>query len=295
MSKSAPSFRPACESARPVRIALAAYAAVLIFCFVASTAAAVAWAQAGYAAWPHASWLYWPEYRFSDFTEYAEQCRYIGHGFFQHQGASGPFAYNAPAAFLFAAFVRPFGADIVAALGFYLAFFLLCFLMFMAVLAASSRRSPVRVAAWRSLLLSAVLSYPVWFLADRGNIEGALWVLIAAGVFFWCRGRDLPAALCLGVAVACKFVYAPLLLLFVPRRKWPPLLLPPVFLVVLTLLALHALGPSVGEAWRNISGALGNFGNCYFLELREWELGFNHSLLGLIKRGLFLALGPSPF
>ncbi len=270
-------------AAGDVRRALAVYMAVLAVCFGLSTLAAAAYGAAG-AGWPYDTWLYKPCDTGSDFFPYAEQCRHVGRDFFRHE-VGGLFAYNAPAAFLFAAAAKPFG--VLAGFFICIGGFVLAFLWLLARWGAAVRSSPLRSPAWAALGLSAATAYPVYFLADRGNIEGVIWVMLAAGALLYSRGKDLGAAVFWGLAVACKFVYLPLVLLFVPKRKWAPLLLVPLLAAALTGAALCLLGPSPAAAWRKGADAMSVFQYWHLFRFREWEVGFHHSFFDLLKRAGF--------
>jgi len=79
-----------------------------------------------------------------------------------------------------------------------------------------SWRSPVGAA----VLLGLALSETVTFTMVLGNINTVLAVLVALALWGQTRGRDLPAGVALGLAVALKPIAGPLLLLPLIGRRW---------------------------------------------------------------------------
>ena len=98
----------------------------------------------------------------------------------------------------------------------------------------------------QQVFIVIVLSYPVLFALDRGNLEMLLFVLIA-GFFYFLYVRESPwlAALLLAAAIAFKLYPATLLLLLLAERRYKPLGLTVVLAVARTAvsaLAVSALG-----------------------------------------------------
>jgi hypothetical protein len=153
------------------------------------------------------------------------------------------------------------------------------------------RRALMRVgigAATATLfpLTMVAISFPIVRLVHEGNVELALWVLTAAGVWAYVkdsRGGDDAAAVMWGLAAAMKLYPAVLLVLFLPRGRWRAFALGVAAFAGATALALWWLGPTMGVAWR---GSLINVFGYQGVRASEWslrELAANHSTFTLVK------------
>ena len=132
-------------------------------------------------------------------------------------------------------------------------------------------------------LTLVAFSFPIARLVHEGNVELALWVLTAAGVWAYLREYDDAAGVLWGLAAAMKLYPVILLVLLLPRRKWRAFALGVAAFVAATALALWWLGPTMGVAWR---GSLHNVFGYQGIRASEWslrELAANHSVYGLVK------------
>jgi hypothetical protein len=135
-------------------------------------------------------------------------------------------------------------------------------------------------------LTMVLISFPIARLVHEGNVELALWVLTATGVWAYLkdsRGGDDAAAVLWGLAAAMKLYPAVLLILFLPRGRWRAFAVGVAAFAGATALALWWLGPTMGVAWR---GSLHNVFGYQGLRASEWslrELAANHSAFGLVK------------
>ena len=77
-----------------------------------------------------------------------------------------------------------------------------------------------RARAWIFLGTILVTSFPIWGLAQRGNIELVVWGFCAAGVWAWWRGWDDVAGVLWGLAAGVKLYPVVLLVLLLPRGRW---------------------------------------------------------------------------
>jgi uncharacterized membrane protein len=104
----------------------------------------------------------------------------------------------------------------------YLVFLAICILGFALVTWRAGRASrAVWIAAAAAIVTTAVLGYPTWFTADRGNIEGVVWALAAAGLCFLLRARYRTAAVLIGLSASIKpFSILFLLILLGRRLAW---------------------------------------------------------------------------
>jgi hypothetical protein len=135
-------------------------------------------------------------------------------------------------------------------------------------------------------LTLVLISFPIARLVHEGNVELALWVLTATGVWAYLkdsRGGDDTAGVLWGLAAAMKLYPAVLLILLLPRRRWRAFALGVAAFVGATVLALWWLGPTMEVAWR---GSLKNVFGYQGVRANEWslrELAANHSAFGLAK------------
>jgi hypothetical protein len=135
-------------------------------------------------------------------------------------------------------------------------------------------------------LTMVAISFPIVRLVHEGNVELALWILTATGVWAYLqdsRGGDDAAAVLWGLAAAMKLFPAVLPILFLPRGRWRAFALGVATFAGATVLALWWLGPTMGVAWR---GSLQNVFGYQGLRASEWslrELAANHSAFTLAK------------
>lgn len=233
--------------------------------------------------WP----LFPADIRFNDFTIYQDKFRLFHQAAFFTTG--WVFTYPAPPAIAFEAF---FYLGRSHALGLFLTFALLAFAV-PAVLfwRALVRRGVAASSALGLVLVATLLSWPVWLVIDRGNIEVLVWVVLCIATWAYARGKEWTAATMFGVAASLKlfpFVY---LALFFTRRKFPKMLWGAVVFGLVTLLSLALLGPTVSEAYRGISNGLTFFHNTYMAQFHSSEQGVDHSLLAFIKVMIYLLMG----
>ena len=137
-------------------------------------------------------------------------------------------------------------------------------------------------------LTMVLISFPIARLVHEGNVELALWVLTATGVWAYLKDYDDAAAVLWGLAAAMKLFPAVLLILFLPRGRWRAFALGVAAFAGATALALWWLGPTMGVAWR---GSLINVFGYQGLRASEWslrELVANHSAFTLVKLGAMM-------
>jgi hypothetical protein len=132
-------------------------------------------------------------------------------------------------------------------------------------------------------LTMVAISFPIARMVHEGNVELAVWILTATGVWAYLKDYDDAAAVLWGLAAAMKLFPAVLPILFLPRGRWRAFALGVAAFVAATLLALWWLGPTMGVAWR---GSLINVFGYQGLRASEWslrELAANHSAFTLVK------------
>ncbi len=162
-------------------------------------------------AYPYTTFLYQPKDHFKDFYNVYRDARRF------KPGVSDNMVYS-PLLHLFTD-----GLTLVPAT---VAFVLVVSAFFVSLLAVlwGWLTRPVRSSVARLQLVAvfALLSYPVLFAIDRGNLEMVVFVLLA--LFFWLhygRGSRL-AWLPLSLAIAAKYYWVTLLVVLLMRPSLPP-------------------------------------------------------------------------
>jgi len=134
---------------------------------------------------------------------------------------------------------------------------------------------------WAKILALTLCSYPVLFCLDRSNFETTVFVLLAASIFLYGKGRFLWSALLLGVVVAVKPYGVVFLALFLGDRKFKEIAISLGTAVLLTLGALLLLP---GEASENLAMLRDSMAVYTTLYVQGNEgLYFGSSLYGLAK------------
>ena len=131
-------------------------------------------------------------------------------------------------------------------------------------------------------VLLVLLSWPLFFAIQRGNIEGLTWMLVAGAVWFYARGKSTVSALLIGVAGSVKFYPILFALLFLRRRAgWRYCLTAVLAAGVTTVVALRFLEPDVVDCYRRESVAVHQFVHDYseIYSAATWD----HSIFGAVK------------
>jgi hypothetical protein len=102
------------------------------------------------------------------------------------------------------------------------------------------------------------------------------------GLVFFLTNRGYSAAACFGLAASMKIYPVVYLGLLLVRRQYRQIVFGVGVLVVTTMVSLWLVYPSISVASREIDKGLDTFRVMYMLHKRV-ELGFDHSLLSLVK------------
>ena len=123
------------------------------------------------------------------------------------------------------------------------------------------RSTPIedRVRRAIAVLVIGVLSYPVLFAIDRGNVELVIFLLLWAALLLVERTRYVAAAVPLALAASMKLVPLLLAAVFIPLRQWKALALSVGLTAVLSGLALLTFDGSLGDNVDGLRQGLDNF------------------------------------
>jgi len=215
-----------------------------------------------------------------DFDMFRERFDHFHTASFFDKAWGSDFLYPAPDALIYR-FFHFFPNDT----NFFLSFVSLSFVCLTGWLYWELRRRGIRKASAAGFaIISLVFSYPAFFEFNRANVEMVVWGLTAGGVLLFVKNRPWLAAICLGLAGACKgYPYFYLGLFLVRKRYWETAA--SVALggaVTAASFWLEAANFTVGRT--ETAAGVDLFRQFYVLRRRANEIGLDHSVFGLIKR-----------
>jgi len=197
-----------------------------------------------------------------------------------------PCMYPAPVAICY----RLFFLFVPHELAVYLAFCLAAFAVTACLFGKKLHRSGLRreeAALFTGFAL--VTSYPAWFVMKQANLEICPWVLLMIGMWCYYRGKGYSAAVCFGLAGALKITPFVYLGLFLARRQYRHIAVALGAAAAVTIPSLWLVYPHVLESWRLTNAAVAQFRTVVTLGMFP-QVGFDHSIFGLIKQISFLHL-----
>jgi hypothetical protein len=241
--------------------------------------------------YPYNTLLFIPARRFTDFTIFYPRFRVFGDpkAFFSPDGY--PFTYPAPLLVCFLFLWRFFREPLVAYLALICSF---ACLVGAVALKALPNRPGLRKFAAVAVLAAAIFSFPLFYLFDRANLEGFVWVASAIGLYCFTTRRYYFAAVFLASATSMKIFPGVLLLLFIAKQRYRELALSVISYGAFTLASLWVTGPSIGEANRGIAMGIDYFLRNQILQFRALQIGFDHSVFSLIKWVTFFSVDDIP-
>jgi hypothetical protein len=202
--------------------------------------------------------------------------------FFSPQWGS-VFMYPAPAAFFYAPFQifpHPWRFFMVT-LG------LVCLGLAIWLMQELKRRGVQPRSAFLFAAGSLILSYPVFFELDRGNVELYIWGLSGLGILAVFRNRPWLAATLFAFAGACKgypYLYLGLLLAL---KRYGQTAYSIALGVVINLFSLWFIADNFTIGKLGVAAGLAQFRMDYALRARPDAMGLDHSFFGFFKRFWF--------
>jgi hypothetical protein len=220
--------------------------------------------------------------QFRDLTNYIDKTAHLYRGAAALGTGLPIFTYPAPAAFVYKLLLYSFPGHPVRP---FLTFLAICIVGFAFAAWRACRPSrAVGLSAATAIIVTAVLGYPMWFVADRGNIEAIVWALAAAGLCFLLRGRTLSAAVLIGLSAAIKPFTILFLLLLLRHRRYKDAAIGLATAGLMLLAAWTALGPTPWKAYQELKPGISLYASDYIMNLKPvGEMRFNHSLLDGMK------------
>ena len=238
---------------------------------------------------PQNTLLYDPTIRFTDFTSSAMRVRHFGDPEMlssREFGGKGyeVFPYPVPAVYphlfynQFAHPLRVYLATVIAAA-------LLAAIIFGMKLRSLSGSSKL---PYLVILVTLLTPFPLFYLIERGNLEGFIWILILGGVFLFYKRIYHGSAMVLAVAAAMKIFPALLFLLFIAKRKYSAFGTAVLTAATVTVLSWWGVGPTLKQAATASSASGGMLKDLYIVGFRPFEIGWDHSLMAAVKQFLYI-------
>ncbi len=231
--------------------------------------------------------------RYSDLTTYAGKISHLDRGAGPLAQGSPIYNYPAPAAYVYAFFLRGFPHHPVRAYLLLLLAGLACgvLLLWRAARGPTSTTLPLIAAA----VATALLGSPLVFAADRGNLEGAVGLILAAGLVLFVSRRYYASAAFIGLAASVKPFPGLFLLLLLRRRLYPQAAVGIAIAALSVLLALTALGPTPVAAYKYLQPGVTDYFNNYVMKVPVAQEGrFDHSIMDFVKSGVNIASSYTP-
>ncbi len=217
--------------------------------------------------------------RYGDFTIYVAKFRLFHTAEFFT--TFFPFTYPAPVSLIYLMFYRVFGVHALRVFNAVCALACVVPAVWFGVALGRLRVRLVEVVLFVGTVL--VTSWPAVLVADRGNMEISVWIVMALAMWAFATGRGYMAAVLFGIAASLKLFPFVFLALFLSRRQFRHVAVGAGAFLVSSIGSLAALGPSIPAAYRGIAGGLEFFKLHYMMRWNRMENGVDHSLFALVK------------
>jgi len=130
------------------------------------------------------------------------------------------------------------------------------------------------------VLLTVILSFPIYISLQRGNLESVIWFMVAAAIWALRHRRWFTGAVVLGIAASFKIYPALYFGLFFKQRRWKEIAVGLGTMAATTLLALRFMEPDIRFAGRNVLQGVSAFTATYGKGIAPV---YDHSLYLLLK------------
>ena len=133
------------------------------------------------------------------------------------------------------------------------------------------------------VLLSLLLSFPIYISLQRGNFESLIWIMLALAIWQMARHHWSIAAVLLGVAASFKLYPVLYFGLFLKQRRWKEAATGLGVMALTTLASYRFLEPDIRFAARSVSEGVSRFPVAYAMGIGPI---YDHSLFLLVKIAL---------
>ena len=128
-----------------------------------------------------------------------------------------------------------------------------------------------------------LLSWPIYFSLQRGNLESVLWLVLAAAIWLVAKGRWTPAAVLLGAVGSVKLYPAICFALFLRERRWKELAIGAGVMVLITLAGLRYMEPDLGLAVKGVAHGVQQWTLDFATATSKDQMMSDHSLYEVVK------------
>ncbi len=262
-----------------VRRCLIVFLAVLAGLWAVALAVVAIQTHVFHRVYPYDTLFFIPNVRFSDFIDfYPKSAVHENYDFFLSP-LTFPFSYPAPLLMCFVSLFH-FSQPLLG--------YLVILFVFACILGVSATLMIPRHLGQRRLIVlssaAAIFSFGFFFLLDRANLEGFVWIATSIGILCFARGRFVPAAIFLGLAASMKIFPGALLLMFIAKRRYRDFVVSLLAVGAFTIGSLWATGPSIAIAAGGVAQGVEYVRQHQILVFQPTEIGFDHSVFGYFKQ-----------
>jgi len=155
-----------------------------------------------------------------------------------------------------------------------------------AILGHVLRHSPIARMFWATIILTILTSYPFMIMFDRANIEGVLFPFLLLGTISFVNHRFFMAGIFFAIAASMKYYPGVLLLILLSKGKYKEFVFSVFFLLLISVIAAYGLNGGISNTYCSIYNGLSWFTDVAVLV--RYNLGWEHTLFGLIKQIMFI-------
>jgi hypothetical protein len=133
------------------------------------------------------------------------------------------------------------------------------------------------------LLVTLLLSFPIYLSLQRGNLESVIWLVLAAAIWQFRRGNWFVSALLLGISASVKIYPVLYFGLFLRQRRWKEIIAGLASMGLTTLVALRFMEPNISYAADRVANGVRRWPMDYAMHISPI---YDHSLFQVIKIAL---------
>lgn len=138
-----------------------------------------------------------------------------------------------------------------------------------------------KISLLKNTFILALMTHPVLFTLDRGNLESFLFIALGLSIFLFYRRYYYVSAIFLAIAIAMKAYPAIFLVLFLKNKQFKAIALCITSVGMLTLVGLILFPGGMIENFRGLVSGLDYFKQTYVIG--NAGVNFSYCLFGVIK------------
>jgi hypothetical protein len=216
--------------------------------------------------------------RFRDLTNYSGKIAHLADGGAALGRGLPVYNYPAPAAYVYAFFLRGFPHHSVQV---FLALLSAGLLLGAFLLWRTARLRGVKVSGLTAAIGATVIcGSPIAFVADRGNLEGVVGLILGTGLVLFIARRYFGSAIFIGLATSIKPFPGLFFFLLLRKKRYREVAVGFAVAAGSILLALTALGPTPIEAYKGLQPGVNRYYDTYIMTVAPAaERRFEHSIM----------------